>query len=159
MKLQRQANVNVMTASLIWGLLLNLGILGARRFIATDLPLDILWYAGNVLALALYPWLVSTILRRKVGLWVNALLFSAVGSFLAGTGMFVFAAFQDNAWVNAGIGLLGLWAFSRLGLPAFERVTAIRREWASPLWRRLNDSSLAEFLFLRFSSLNDLAKR
>lgn len=159
MKLQRQANVNVMTAALIWGVLLMFAIRAAENAAASGAPLDILWRFGDLLALALYPVLAFLLLRQKAGLGVNAFLFAAVGSILVGMGVFVLAAFQDGAWLEVGLGLLGLWMLSRLAIPAFERIPAVRNEWASPVWRRVNDSSLAAFLFLRFPSLDDLADR
>jgi len=126
-------------------------------FITDDRLFDILWYGGNFLAPILYPVLVSVILNRKTNLWVNASLFSTVGSMLSSTGMFFFSAFQNKAWTDVGLGVIGIWLISQLLIPGIEQIPAVQREWSSPLWDRFNDSSLMEFLFFQFPSIGDNA--
>jgi hypothetical protein len=155
MRSQHRANINALLAALIWGLIISFAIRASRQFFIDDRLFDILWYGGNLLVLVLYPLLVSFILRKKTDLWLNVCFFSMVGSVLSILGMFLFSAFQNKAWINIGLGVLGIWLFTQLLIPGFEQNPAVQREWASPLWERLNDSSLLEFLFCQFSSIGD----
>jgi hypothetical protein len=154
-KPQHQANINVLISSLIWGLTLSLVIWTSRWFLTDGRLFDILWRGDSVLALVLYPLLVSIILYRKIHLWVNVFLFSAAGSILSSMGMFLFSAFQNKAWTDIGLGVIGIVLISQLLIPKFEQISAVQREWGSPLWEKLNDSSLTEFLSFQFYSIGD----
>src|SRR4030067_1800825 len=117
MKLQHRHNINVLISSLIWGLILRLAIWASRWCLTDDSLFDILWRGGNFLALILYPLLVSIVLHQKTHLWINAFLFSAAGSMLSSMCMFVFSAFQNEAWTDLGLGILGIWLISQLLIP------------------------------------------
>jgi hypothetical protein len=157
MKLQHRANINVLLSSLVWGLILGFAIRSSRRFITDESLSNIFWYGGNFLVLMLYPSMVSFILRKRTGLWLNAFFFSALGSTLSTLGMFSFNAFQNKAWIDIGIGVFGIWLVMQLLIPGFEQNPAVQREWGSPLWEKINDSSFLEFLFCWFYSIDNNA--
>jgi hypothetical protein len=155
MKSKHRANINVLLSSLIWGLILGLVIWASRWFLTNNRLFNILWRGGNFLALVLYPLLVAVILHRKTRLWVNAFLFSTLGTMLASIGMFLFNAFLNKGWFDCVLGVLGIWLIIQILIPGFEQIPALQREWSLPLWEKLNESSLMEFLFLQFNSIDN----
>lgn len=155
---RQRANNNILLASLIWGLGLRLAVWAACRMLPAVCSLDLFTYAGVViLVLVLYPALVTLKVRRKAHLWVNALLFSALGSMMSDMLILAASGFLSQDWFNVVTGVLGIVLFGLLLVPRFERIPVVQREWDAPLWERLNGLSLVEFLLFRFSSLDDAA--
>lgn len=157
MKSQQRVNNYILISALIWGLIIALAVWSSRWFVADDKLFAILWHGGNFLALLLYPLLVSILLHKKTHLWINAFVFSLVGSMLASMAVFSLRAFQDGAWSNLVWVLLSIGFIGQVLIPRLDQIPALQSEWSSPLWKDLNASSFIEFLFLQLYSINDSA--
>jgi hypothetical protein len=105
----------------------------------------------------IYPLLVTYILHRKTKLWMNTLLFACLGMILAFWGVMLVGAVQNKFWLQIAFFVFAIWMTIQTSIPSFERNPVLLKEWDSPLWERLNECSLIEFLFLQFHSLEDIA--
>jgi len=149
MSAEYQANKNALLSGLIWGVILS----SISRTTLQYLPYglwNIIWYGGNFLALMLYPIIVSALVRKKTGLWINTLFFSACGSSLSIWASSMIRSIQAQAWMNLGINMALLIFVAWKLWPFMKKSYAMESEHDSPNWTKLNDSSLTDFLFLRF---------
>ncbi len=152
MSSEYQANKNGLLSGLIWGVILS----SISRVTLQYLPYglwNILWYGGNFLALMLYPIIVSALLRKKTGLWINTFFFSACGSSLSVFGSSMIRLMQVQAWTNLGVNIALLTFVAWKLWPLMKKNYALESEHDAPNWRMLNDFSLTDFLFCRFNSV------
>ena len=148
MKVFQRANINTFLSALIWGVAAGFVIEFSISSIANQRLLAALQY-GSVF---LYPVLVSIIVRRKIGLWLNPCYFSIMGGVTSFLSRDLFSAFQNQVWTN----FLFLAVFLGMVLFMTPRIEpALRHDWDSPFWEKLNQSSFIEFLFLQFRSIDN----
>jgi hypothetical protein len=153
--MKHRGNINLLISSIIWGVGLRFaGIALSRIFSNNALLYSFFSYGSIILSVFLYPLLVSITLGRKTGLQYNTFFFSAAGTMLSTVGMFFLDAFQEKAWVDAVIILVGIWLIFKKMIPLFEDMHYIQSEWNSHVWDRLNELSLMSFLVLQFPELN-----
>jgi hypothetical protein len=150
MKIEHRANFNALISGAIWGTILSLLILGSLRFISDPLLFKMVWYAGNMLALMLYPVTASLILRQRTGLWISACFFSLWGGAIS---FYVFALIrmvQSGDWNNLAINIAFVAFIGWKLIPFITHSYALESERESPKWNDMNDLSLLDFLLVRF---------
>lgn len=96
MKSLQRANINAFLSALIWGLIMSFVIKVSISSLTDQRLLAILQYGG----VFLYPVLVSIVVRKKSGLWLNTCFFSLVGAVASFLSLDLFSALQNQAWAS-----------------------------------------------------------
>ncbi|MBN2002260.1 MAG: hypothetical protein JXA21_02790 [Anaerolineae bacterium] len=153
-------SMRVMLAAAIWCIALQSGLYALRGVLARVTPSGLYGPAYtilSVLAMILYPLLISYLMKRRTSLWANSLLFGQWGGVLGSMGFTMVQSLFERHWTTALLIVAVMGFIVGIANPKTHKMPALKEDRDIPpaVWEALNSLSLLSLLFLQVPFLSD----